>query len=597
MRVPCLFLILAVGLPAHAGDKEEAALDYHLWSDAHKIATPHFFVRTNTSREIGEALAATLEQAYPLFEHRFGALPAGGQKMRMHFFRNAPDYMNYGAGIRGAVGHFDAALDRTAVIWSRDLGEAGWPVAVHEASHHYLKRRHPHFVPPSWYGEGIACYFEGLQDKSIQNGAARMRYRIAMSALDIGDANLSLLLKSRAHVENGQLRIHNFRPARYYALAWSFVHYLATNKKTRRNFRRFEKRLFASRPAMHARQRHAQRILREECGPLSELEAGWHKHLRAMEAPEPITLAAVSSWELEADRVNTRYAALRRLQVGPLPEKLRAGVIAALSDKDIVVRSEAISVMARHPGPDVWAELLRSLEVPSLRLATLRALAHKSAGVAVPRLLRDRPDAPLVETLVAIGDKRSYPLLKRALLDERLPDATRAKCARALHGHDEARPELIAATWEAAPEIRDAASTALDAKQPVVMKPIESATLAALVGDATDVSDRTKRLLAIAAARWQKASFRARACNLLALTEKTPGSPEVIDTLRPLCDTRTPEMVRLAALRALVTITGETRGYRSGQRARERERVYRAWLASGQTAGAAKTDVEAGGDR
>jgi len=583
MRVPCLLilLILATALPARAGDQGNAALDYHLWSDAHKIATPHFLVRTNTSRVIGQALAATLEQVYPLFEHRFGALPAGSRKMRMLFFRNAPDYMNYGAGIRGAVGHFDAASDRTAVVWSRDLGEAGWPVAVHEASHHYLKRRHPHFMPPSWYGEGIACYFEGLQDKSLPNGAARMRYRIARAALDAGDANLSLLLKSRAQIRNGELRIHNYRPARYYALAWSFVHYLATDKKTRRDFRRFEKRLFASRPAMHARQSHAQRVLREECGPLDELESGWYKHLRAMKAPEPITLAAVSSWELEADRVNTRYAALRRLQVGPLPKKLRAGVVAALSDKDIVVRAEAISVIGRHPGPDVWQELLPSLEVPSLRLATLRALAHESAGVAVPRLMRDRFDAPLVETLAAIGDKRSYPLLKRALLDERLPTKTRAKCARALRDHEGARPELIAATWEAAPEIRDAAQSALEAKQPVVMTPIESATLAALLGDADAGSGRTSRLLAIAAARWEKASFRARACDLLALTVKTPGSPEVINTLRPLCESRTPQAVRLAALRALVTITGQTHGYRAGQPARERERVYRSWLASG----------------
>ena len=66
---------------------------------------------------------------------------------------------------------------------------------------------------------------------------------------------------------------------------------------------------------------------------------------------------------------------------------------------------------------------------------------------------------------------------------------------------------------------------------------------------------------------------RVLACRGLAEREERDALP----LLRRLCGPRVPERLRLEALRALVRITGETRGFRAGQPAREREAVFRAW--------------------
>jgi hypothetical protein len=53
---------------------------------------------------------------------------------------------------------------------------------------------------------------------------------------------------------------------------------------------------------------------------------------------------------------------------------------------------------------------------------------------------------------------------------------------------------------------------------------------------------------------------------------------EAVHLLRRLCGPRHPDALRLAAVRALVEITGETRGFEPGQSASDREAAYRAWV-------------------
>jgi hypothetical protein len=52
---------------------------------------------------------------------------------------------------------------------------------------------------------------------------------------------------------------------------------------------------------------------------------------------------------------------------------------------------------------------------------------------------------------------------------------------------------------------------------------------------------------------------------------------EALPALKRLCRPHVDESVRLEAARALVAITGETRGFEPGQGARDREAAYRAW--------------------
>jgi hypothetical protein len=67
--------------------------------------------------------------------------------------------------------------------------------------------------------------------------------------------------------------------------------------------------------------------------------------------------------------------------------------------------------------------------------------------------------------------------------------------------------------------------------------------------------------------------YRQHACEQLAALR----AEEAVPVLKRLCRPHVEEGVRLEAARALVAITGETRGFEPGQGVRAREAAYRAW--------------------
>ena len=600
MRIRSIFLLAFVST-LFAG---APPLDLHLWSEAVEVNSRRFRVTTNTSREFAASLAASLEAAYPMFESRFGPLEGRRRApMRLFLFRTQREYMEYGDGVTGAVGHFDAAADRCSLAWLGDFAETGWPIAVHEASHHYLRRRHPYFFPPSWYGEGIACYFEGLQDPTSIEGVARKRVRVAQTVLRDGNASLAKLLETTATVEGGALRLSGMSPARFYALSWSFVHYLAIDPSRRADFRRFEVRLFASQPGIAQRESNARRLLEDECGPLADLERGWHAHLRGLKTLAAIRIAPVASWELTAKRTFTRLSALSRLRFGSVSEKFRKDVVNALFDADIMVRTAAARLVEQDMGADAVTGLVAALDAgdPELKTIVLRALAHPDAGDAVVRLAAEREQRDeAITALCAIGDDRAHKTLREALLDRSLSAATRARCARALRGRRNSYTNLVVATYEEDPEVRKAARGALESI--VVTRAMDAgkilaakvdgwltevsvsdlksaderrARVAALVLGPDAGSDAVRVLVRILGTSSASSRFKIRACVLLGDAKTQAAVPE----LKRLCRVHVPDRVRLAAIRALVKITEETRGFVPAQRISEREAAYRAWAA------------------
>jgi HEAT repeat protein len=540
------------------------AFDRHPWSAAVESSNRYYVVETNTFPELGNSLTAQLDRAYTFFQDRFGPLEGKGRRrMRVTLFRTRRQYLEHGDGVEGAIGHFDAALDRCALVWRGETGETGWPVAVHEACHHYLRRRHPQYTPPSWYGEGIACYFEGLLDPTTTRNISRLRIHAAQAALRAGAARLEPLLAARARVDRGKLELREFTPTRYYGLAWSLVHFLARDARYRDGFRRFELRLFAAHPAAGARESHARRLLEEECGDLAELEGRWLAHVRALPLPPAFGTAPVYAWELGSPRAYVRFAALRRLRTD-LPPDLRPGVLQAQSDDDLIVRKEACRVLARHMGQDAVVGMILSLDLgdEELKGLALKALALPGAKMAVPRLLRETDDrVHAVRALAEIGDPRAFPALRDALGDPLLPAGLRARCAAALAADPDAKVVLDLALRDREPAVRNAAQTALgrrkDASAPAERRRASVSRNLRILNDPT-ATPAQRRL----------------ACRMLGVAEAQVAVP----LLKRLCAPHQPDRLRLAAVRALVRITGETRGFEPGQGARAREAAYRAWV-------------------
>jgi HEAT repeat protein len=550
MRAAAVLVLLAASLAAGDG------VDRHPFEGAVRVANRTYEVETNTFPELARSLAASLEESYALFEDRFGPLEGAARRpMRVALYRTHDEYLTLGGGVRGAVGHFDSGLDQCAFAWSGATGEAGWPIAVHEACHHYLRRKHPDASPPSWYSEGIACWFEGLGDPTTERAVSRVRIRAAKAALAAGEARLGAVLHTRARVAEGRILLHDFAPTRYYALAWSLVHLLATDDAYRSGFRRFELRLFASRPPAAERQSHALRLLEEECGDLRALEERWLAHLAALPEPAPAPAAPVYAWELESVRPFVRYAALRRLSTSGLEPDLRAAAVRCLLDGDLVVRGAACELLAGRMAEDCVPGLVACLDLgdADLRRASLRALAHPCASEAVPRLLAEAEDKDLaLDALAAIGDPRGFRAMRAAVANRFVRLGTRARCASALAADEDGLETLLQAAADSDATLRTAARAALIRREG-----------GGMVG-------RLVRVLEDPAA---PAESKIEACGLLAAT----GAEEAVPVLRRLCRPGTPERVRLEAIRTLVRITGDTKGFEAGQGEHDREAALRAW--------------------
>jgi HEAT repeat protein len=552
MRVLLVWLFLA---------SASAALDRHPWTEATEAWDGCFVVETNTFPEVGRDVAAHLRRAQVFFEDRFGPVDAR-RPMRIALFRTKDEYRRHGEGVSGAVGHFDAALDRCALVWDGTLGETGWPVAVHEAAHHYFRRRHPDARPPSWYGEGIACLFEGIMDPTAERQAARLRVRAAQAALEGGEARLDALLATRAHVREGRLVLDTgeadapgLPPIRFYGLAWSLVHFLATDARHKDAFRRFELRLFAARPRTGSEEALARKLLAEECGDLNVIEAQWHEHIRGLPEPKLPAAAAPYPWELASTNPYVRYAALRRIEGGPVPTDLRPGALACLADGDIAVRAAACRALAGAMGEDAVRGMVEALDLgdPEMKETAMRALAFPGATAAVERLLDERDDRlGALRALAAIGDPRALLLIASELEDPLLPPGLRARCTEALRRHGDLAPPTAPPPAVRAGRPRDDAGS----KSAAPAAPPDPAKVERLLATLADLT-----------------ADRAAACRDLGRM----GAEDAVPALKRLCRARVEERVRLEAIRALVAITGETRGFEPAQGASAREAAYRAW--------------------
>ncbi|MEM8885786.1 MAG: DUF1570 domain-containing protein [Planctomycetota bacterium] len=565
MRFGVVFLLLAaVALPA--------TKQRHPWREVVRTTGPRYEVETNTFPEIARDLEVTLNRAYVFFEDRFGPLRGKARRpMKVRLFRTRKEYLVEGEGVAGALGHFDPSNDTCSIVWSGETGDTGWPVAVHEAAHQYLYRRHGRLRLPSWYSEGIACWFEGLQDRTTAGHVSRLRYVAARAALRDGQAKLDVVLDPAALVQRGRLSVSGLTPSRYYGLAWSLVHFLATHEDYARRFRRFEMRLLAARPGQTDAVVDARRLLEEECGPLDVLERRWRTHISLLETPPPLVKAAPYAWELTSDNAFDRYAALRRIHKHPFPASLEPGVFACLRDDDVIVRTEAARLMQRDPrAPGVYA-LLKSLDWgdEELKAATLRALGHRSMRAAVPRLLEEtesREEA--LRALAGMGDARAFPALRDAALDPDLSLPTRRRAIRVLARDPSARPTLRRVAEKAkSADLRQAARDAL-VRGHGDLAPDRGVTRGsrpakALLRDAIDPSRSEYQ--------------RRKAMGELAKLRHRPAVP----ALQRLCRPGVEPAIRLEAIRTLVAITGETRGYEPGQPASERAAAFRAWMPGG----------------
>ncbi|MHC4940623.1 MAG: HEAT repeat domain-containing protein [Planctomycetota bacterium] len=567
MRLVVVLLLLA-------GAAVAAPRENHSWGERVKDRGKHFVVETNTFPEIARDLVARLDRAFVLYEDRFGPLVGRARRpMRVHLFRTRREYMAHGEGVAGALGHFDPSTDVCSLVWSGGTGEAGWPIAIHEACHQYLYRRFGRTRLPSWYAEGIACWFEGVQDKTTSNRVSRIRYNAARAAARNGQAKLDVILDTRALVQRGRLAVAGMTPSRYYGLAWSLVHFLATDPRYAHAFRRFEMRLLAG---QHQRTFDARKLLQEECGSLEKLEQEWRAHLDGLQPAPAIVRTPPYAWEFEAENAFVRYSALRRIHRIPFPERFESGIFACLRDGNIAVRTQATRVVKRDPREQGVYALLKSLDWgdPQLKQEALRALGHRSMGRAVPRLLEETEAREgALRALATIGDARAFPALRDAVLDRNLDVTTRTLCVRTLGRDPAARTVLERARSSSVAEIRAEAKRAL-----IRLSKLESAETMVLAAADTAFSRFTTRdLIKIVLDPSEDEELRIRACEQLGENRSRVAIP----ALKRLCRAGVEPRIRLEAVRALVQITGETRGYAPGQSASDREAAFRAWADGG----------------
>ncbi|MBI3272602.1 MAG: hypothetical protein HYZ53_26670 [Planctomycetes bacterium] len=145
--------------------RDELATIRANWEDAWELETEHYAIRTNTSEEFQNELAAILEAAYAVEKEVFEKEP-GGKKMNIYAFRTFEDFRNFciqekQEGSLRAHGFAIAARNYGCGYDALKTKDSFLSTMVHEGCHLFYGRSNPASDAPSWYHEGMATNFEG----------------------------------------------------------------------------------------------------------------------------------------------------------------------------------------------------------------------------------------------------------------------------------------------------------------------------------------------------------------------------------------------------------------------------------------------------
>ena len=269
----------------------EDAKAHRLWRNRYVLETKNFRFEYTIDPEVMERYADMLEVYYKTFTKEWGIKkPRGMGRLKVCFYHDADYFQQVGGAPNGVIGYFRFVKPIELNFYYERLDEAlTQDVLFHEANHYLTHLIDPMFHYPSWVNESLAEYYGASEwdpaaKKMIVGNLQEGRLAVLQDAIRRDEwQGLEDLIRLPQRSFN----------ATHYAWGWSFVHYLMSDKKNAKAFKKFY--LALGRDKKVKRVPHFSRIMKVEpeeqirlfkkimkVKDLSEFEDGWHQYVENM---------------------------------------------------------------------------------------------------------------------------------------------------------------------------------------------------------------------------------------------------------------------------------------------------------------------------
>ncbi|HEB52415.1 MAG TPA: DUF1570 domain-containing protein [bacterium] len=269
------------------------AKEHRLWRNRYTSKTKNFAFEYTIDPDVMQRYADMLEVYYKTFTKAWGIKkPRGMGRLRVCFYHDADYFHQVSGAPQGVIGYFRFVKPIELDFYYERLDEAlTQDVLFHEANHYLTHLIDPKFHYPSWVNESLAEYYGASEwdeknKKMIIGNLQEGRLAVIQDAIRQDEWQG---LEDLIRLPQSQFN------AVHYAWGWSFVHYLMSNKKTAKAFKKFY--LALGRDKKIKRVPHFYDIKKVEpdeqikafkkymkISDLKELEKGWHDYVKGLKA-------------------------------------------------------------------------------------------------------------------------------------------------------------------------------------------------------------------------------------------------------------------------------------------------------------------------
>ncbi|MCK5943144.1 MAG: tetratricopeptide repeat protein [Planctomycetes bacterium] len=271
----------------------EEAKAHRLWRNHYVMKTKNFELHYTIDPEVMEQYAEILEVYYKTFTKEWGIKkPRDMGRLKVCFYHDADYFHQVSGAPQGVIGYFRFVKPIELNFYYERLDEElTQDVLFHEANHYLTHLIDPKFHYPSWVNESLAEYYGASEwdedaKKMVIGNLQERRLAIIQDAI--------LRDEWQGLEELIRLPQQSFN-AIHYAWGWSFVHFLMSDKKRAKAFKKFY--LALGRDKKIERVPHFYDI--KKCEPeeqirvfkkfmkiddLKELEKEWHEYVKGMKA-------------------------------------------------------------------------------------------------------------------------------------------------------------------------------------------------------------------------------------------------------------------------------------------------------------------------
>lgn len=271
----------------------EEAQKHRLWRNRYTLNTKNFAFEYTIDPEVMKRYADMMEVYYKTFTKAWGIKkPRGMGRLKVCFYHDREYFQQVSAAPNGVIGYFRFVKPIELDFFYERLDEQlTQDVMFHETNHYLTHLIDPMFNYPSWINESLAEYYgasewDPKKKKMIIGNLQEGRLATIQDAIRLDEwQSLEDLIRKPQREFN----------AIHYAWGWSFVHYLMSDPKTAKAFKKFY--LALGRDKSIKRKPDFRRIFSVEpeeqirvfkkfmkVDSVEEFEKGWHEHVRGMKA-------------------------------------------------------------------------------------------------------------------------------------------------------------------------------------------------------------------------------------------------------------------------------------------------------------------------